>query len=228
MELRDFSYYFDLTDFKHQVVFHNCEYVFDIFKKLEKYIKNNLQPEILGEVRPGATVGQNVFLGRGSVVESGAYITGPAIIGENCQIRHGAYIRANVLLGNNVVVGHASEVSNSIFLDDARAPHFAYVGNSVLGNRVNLGAGVKLANLKLTGAEIEIDKIKTGLIKLGSFIGDDCTLGCNSVCQPGTFLGKKVACHPGALLHGFIASNKIIKVRQDQEETEKLYKCIKI
>ena len=220
MEIKNFAYYFDLKDFKHKEIFNNCEYIFDVFKKLADYVKQNLKPQILGTVMPGAFVGDNVFLGKGSVVQPGAWIHGPAIIGENCEIRHGAYVGANTLAGDRVVLGHASEIGNSIFLNDSRAPHFAFVGQSILGNKVNLGAGTKLSNAKVTFKEIEINGIKTGLTKIGAIVGDNSSLGCNTVCQPGTFIGKNVYGYPLAQLRGFIPSNKIVKIRQSQEITD--------
>lgn len=220
MELKKIEYYFELKDFKYKNIFNDCEYVFDVFKKLSDYIRINLRPKILGRVMPGAFVGDNVYLGKGSVVQPGAWIQGPAIIGENCEIRHGAYVGANTLAGDRVIFGHASEIGNAIFLNDSRAPHFAFVGHSILGNKVNLGAGTKLSNLKVTFKEIEIAGIKTGLTKIGAIIGDNSSLGCNTVCQPATFIGRNVYSYPLALLRGFIPSGKIIKVRQQQEITE--------
>lgn len=217
MEIKNFSYYFDLTDFKYKSLFDNCEYIFDFLKVLPDYIKKHLKPEILGTVMAGAYVDQNVYLGKGSLVQPGAWINGPAIIGENCQIRHGAYVGANTLIGDRVVIGHASEVGNSVFLNGSRAAHLAFVGHSILGNNVNLGAGTKLANLKVTMKEIELTGIKTGLDKIGAIIGDNSSLGCNTVTQPATFIGKNVYGYPLALFRGFVESNTIIKVRSHQE-----------
>lgn len=218
IELKDLSYYCDLTNFEHQELFATGEYVFDWLKFLSDYIRERLKPEILGTVMPGAFVGPEVFIGRGTVVQPGAWVAGPAIIGENCEIRHGAYVGANTLAGDGVVIGHASEVGNSVFLNNARAPHFAFVGHSLLGNRVNLGAGTKLSNLKITFQEIEIAGLKTGLTKIGAVIGDDSSLGCNTVTQPGAFIGKRVYGYPLALVRGFVPSRTIIKVRPTQEE----------
>ena len=217
MEIKSLEYYFDLANFKHKDLFVDSEYIFSFLLQLESYIKNNLKPAILGKVMPGAFVGDNVYLGPGSVVQPGAWINGPAIIGENCEIRHGAYVGANTLAGDNVVIGHASEVSNAVFLNGSRAPHFAFVGHSILGNNVNLGAGTKLSNLKVTMNEIEIAGIKTGLKKIGAIIGDNSSLGCNTVTQPATFIGKNVYSYPLTLLRGFIGSNTIVKLRQNQE-----------
>lgn len=217
MEIKNIEYYFDLSNFKHKKIFENNEYIFDALKKLPDYIRQNLKPEILGEIMEGARVENNVYLGKGSVVQPGAWVRGPAIIGENCEIRHGAFVGANVLCGDRVIIGHASEVGNAIFLNESRAPHFAFVGNSILGNKVNLGAGTKLSNLKIIAGEIEIDSIKTGLTKLGAIIGDESSLGCNTVTQPGTFIGKKVFGYPNMLLRGFLPSDQIFKLRQNQE-----------
>ncbi len=217
MEIKNLEYYFDLSNFRHKDLFAGSEYVFSFLLQLESYIKTNLKPQILGKVMPGAFVGDNVYLGAGSVVQPGAWINGPAIIGENCEIRHGAYVGANTLAGDKVVIGHASEVSNAVFLNNSRAPHFAFVGHSILGNNVNLGAGTKLSNLKVTMNEIEIAGITTGLRKIGAIIGDNSSLGCNTVTQPGTFIGQNVYSYPLTLLRGFIPENTIVKLRQSQE-----------
>lgn len=220
MEIKDINYYIDLSDFKHKNLFDDCGHVFDFVKFLPDYIKKNLQSKVLGTVMPGAFVGDNVFIGKGSVVQHGAWVHGPAIIGENCEIRHGAYVGANTLAGDNVVIGHASEVSNSVFLNNSRAPHFAFVGHSILGNNVNLGAGTKISNFKITRNNIKVDEVDSGLDKLGAIIGDNSSLGCNTVIQPATFIGKNVYGYPLALLRGFINSNTIVKIRQSQVLTE--------
>lgn len=219
IELKKLDYYFDLSNFKHKSLFENSQFIFDFLKALPEYVKKNLNPEILGEVMNGAFVGNNVYLGKGTVVQPGAWIHGPAIIGENCQIRHGSYVGANTIMGDNVVIGHDSEINTSVFLNNSRASHFAFVGHSILGNNVNLGAGTKLSNLKVTANEIEINGIKTGLLKIGAIIGDNSSLGCNTVTQPATFIGKNVYSYPLVLLRGFVPSGTIVKLRQEQEES---------
>ncbi|MGE4558597.1 MAG: hypothetical protein AB7E77_00210 [Desulfobulbus sp.] len=143
-------------------------------------------------------VGKNIKIGRGVLIESGAMIKSPAIIGDHSEIRQGAYLRGYTLVGSRCVVGHATEVKHSIFLNDAKAGHFAYLGDSILGSRVNLGAGTKCANLRFLPGNVSIrvaeNKIDTGLRKFGAILGDDCQTGCNSVTSPGTILG------PGSLL----------------------------
>ncbi len=134
-----------------------------------------------------------IEIGRGVLVEPGALIKGPSIIGDQSEVRQGAYIRGNCFVGQACVVGHTTEVKGSIMLDGAKAGHFAYLGDSILGREVNLGAGTKLANLKLRGNSIRLrlgqEVIDTGLRKLGAILGDRVQSGCNSVTNPGTLLG---------------------------------------
>ncbi len=141
-----------------------------------------------------------ISIGQGSVVEPGALVRGPAIIGKNTEIRQGAYVRGDCIIGDRCVVGHTTEIKNAVLLNDAKAGHFAYIGDSILGNNVNLGAGTKCANLKLTGSEVVIrakrKTFKTGLRKFGAVLGDDVETGCNSVTSPGVLLGKSSLVYP--------------------------------
>jgi UDP-N-acetylglucosamine diphosphorylase / glucose-1-phosphate thymidylyltransferase / UDP-N-acetylgalactosamine diphosphorylase / glucosamine-1-phosphate N-acetyltransferase / galactosamine-1-phosphate N-acetyltransferase len=136
-----------------------------------------------------------VIVGPGTVVEPGALIKGPTVIGKNCEVRHGAYFRGNCLVCDKCLVGHATEMKNSIMLNGSKAGHFAYLGDSILGMYVNLGAGTKLANLKMVPGTVSIrtspsDRHPTGLRKLGAILGDGCETGCNAVTSPGTLVGK--------------------------------------
>jgi NDP-sugar pyrophosphorylase family protein len=143
-----------------------------------------------------------IRLGPGCVVEPGALIKGPTIIGSHTEIRQAAYVRGNCVVGDRCVIGHTTEMKSSIMLDGAQAGHFAYIGDSVLGNSTNLGAGVKLANLKMKKSTVRINAaqriIDTGLRKLGAVVGDECEIGCNTVTNPGTLLGKKCLVYPVA------------------------------
>ncbi|VAX18155.1 Glucosamine-1-phosphate N-acetyltransferase [hydrothermal vent metagenome] len=168
---------------------------------------------------------EQIFIGAGTFLESGAIIKAPCVIGKNCEIRQGAYIRGNVIVGNNCVVGHVTEVKNSIFMNDTHAGHFAYVGDSILGSHVNLGAGTKLANLQFRSRQ-EIDenrindiivrnngeRINTGISKLGAVIGDYTEIGCNTVTSPGTVLGANCWIYPNTTApKGFYPAGSIIK-----------------
>lgn len=137
---------------------------------------------------------EQIDIGPGSVVEPGALIQGPTIIGTHTEVRQGAYVRGSCLIGNRCVVGHTTEIKKSVMLDDARAGHFAYIGDSILGQATNLGAGTKLANFKIKPGTVRVkaggDLFDTGLQKFGAVLGDHAEVGCNAVTNPGTLLGK--------------------------------------
>lgn len=205
---------FDLSEFRHAAIFDRCRYPWEALNKISDYLKTIE----LGNVKeiPGVHLidPELIFIGKGTVIEPGAYIKGPCVIGENCSIRQGAYIRGDLIAGDRCVIGHDTEVKNSIFLNEANAAHFAYVGDSILGNKVNLGAGTKLANLRFDHEEIVIEKIRTGRKKLGAILGDGTQTGCNSVANPGTVTGKNVKCSPCINFGGFIIESSLIKSGQ--------------
>lgn len=169
-------------------------------------------PIIKGLVHPGAFIEGNVFIAEGAKVEPTAYIVGPCVIGPKAEVRHGAYIRGQAWIGANAVVGHATEVKGSIFFDHAKAGHFAYVGDSLLGAHTNLGAGTKLANLKLKGDEVTFKHpqtnalTKSSLRKFGSILGDRSQTGCNAVLSPGSILMPRTAVLPCAHYRGTLLS----------------------
>jgi NDP-sugar pyrophosphorylase family protein len=160
------------------------------------------EPLIRGVVHPGAYVSGRVFIAEGAEVEPTAFIQGPCYIGPGTEVRHGAYIRGQVYVGKDCVVGHTTEVKGSIFFDGAKAGHFAYVGDSILGRDVNLGAGTKLANLALNRREVRVKHPRTGAIigsgltKFSAVMGDGAQTGCNSVLSPGTLLMPGTAVLP--------------------------------
>lgn len=210
--------FFDLSQFPHALLFEKagpCPW--NALEILEAYLKANSFGKIEGEISSNAYLinPETITIGEGSVVEAGAYIQGPCIIGKGCTIRHGAYLRGNVLTGDGCVIGHTTEVKNSIFLNKAHAAHFAYLGDSIVGNGVNLGAGVKCANLRLDKQPIEVlfheELLKTGMKKLGALIGDNAQIGCGVVINPGTLIQKLVISHPNLVLSGFIPEKSIVK-----------------
>lgn len=145
-----------------------------------------------------------INIGEGTVVEAGAYIEGPCVIGKNCSIRHGAYLRGGALIGDGVVVGHCTEIKHSILLAEAKAPHFNYVGDSILGQRCNLGAGAITANVRLDKGLVGVSGIKTPLKKLGVLMGDDSSVGCNVVINPGTLILKNRLIAPCQSIKGVL------------------------
>ena len=165
--------------------------------------RNSFKVYLKGEELPGAAaiypgvalLSDDIELSPGAVVEPGALIAGPTQIGERSIVRQSAYIRGKCLVGRCCVVGHATEIKNSVMLDHAKAGHFAYIGDSILGIDTNLGAGTKLANLKFINSPIRIQiaprqTMEIPLRKLGAILGDGSQTGCNSVTNPGTLLGK--------------------------------------
>ncbi len=157
-----------------------------------------------------------IFIGPGAVLEPGALVKGPCIIGAQTELRQGAYIRGKCIVGARCVVGHTTEMKGSVMLDGAKAGHFAYIGDSILGKDSNLGAGTKLANLKINNQAIRVmvhgSHIDTNLRKFGAIIGDKVEIGCNTVTNPGTLLGK--SCQVFALTSvrtGYYEPNSIIR-----------------
>lgn len=160
-----------------------------------------------------------IYIGENTVIEPSALIKGPAFIGNGTEVRHAAYIRGDVLVGNDCVVGHTTEIKSSVMLGGSKAGHFAYIGDSILG-RVNLGAGTKLANLKMIDSpvtlQIEGQAYETGLRKFGAILGDGVETGCNSVTSPGTLMGKGAMLYPNGTARGYYPAGTIIKVKQNQ------------
>lgn len=212
--------FFSLSEFPYSDVFDGCKHVWDVLKKISTYLQATSLGKIEVDLPPGVYIDNPklVSIGKGSVVESGAYIQGPCLIGRSCEIRQGAYIRGNVIAGDHCVIGHASEIKNSILLNHAHAPHFNYVGDSILGNRINLGAGVICANLRLDKETVKVmvngKKYDTLLKKLGLIIGDDASIGCNAVTNPGTILGKGAMIFPCQNIGGYIPPGSIGKRRK--------------
>jgi UDP-N-acetylglucosamine diphosphorylase / glucose-1-phosphate thymidylyltransferase / UDP-N-acetylgalactosamine diphosphorylase / glucosamine-1-phosphate N-acetyltransferase / galactosamine-1-phosphate N-acetyltransferase len=213
------NHFFSLAAFFHRELFEKAGYVWEALERLLPYLERKKLGLIEVKVPSTAylTRPELISIGIGTVIEPGAYIEGPAIIGPNNQIRNGAYIRGGVITGEGCVIGHATEVKHSILLNSVQAAHFNYVGDSILGNGVNLGAGVKLANYRLDHKDVAIlwqgEKISTGLRKLGAIIGDGAQIGCNAVTNPGTLIGPEAFCYPCENIKGIISSRAIYKER---------------
>ncbi len=173
---------------------------------LQVFDKNKMLDDAAVIMAGACLFDDRIILGSGTVVEPGTLIKGPAVIGNGTEVRQGAYMRGNCLVGNRCVVGHATEMKNSIMLDGAKAGHFAYVGDSILGNAANLGAGTKLANLKMIAGSIVIrmdrKRYNTGRRKLGAILGDGTETGCNSVTSPGTLMGPSSIVYAGVTVAG--------------------------
>lgn len=206
---------FDLSQTGHAALFDGCENAWEALKRLKDYLAANLRPGLNNRCDGRAYIDDRVYIGEGTVVEDGAMIKGPTIIGKNCQIRHNAYIRGDVIVGDQCVVGNSSELKHSILFNNCQAPHFNYVGDSILGHKAHLGAGVKVSNIKLDGANVcvEIDgaPFDTGLRKFGALVGDHSDIGCNAVLNPGSVIGRGSIIYPNVNWRGILPANSIAK-----------------
>ena len=209
------SDYLDLNQTDHAAIFHDVINAWEILPRLAQYLEEQLVPANFGNMMGDPAIGEQVYIGRDTLVESGAYIKGPAWIGPNCQIRHGAYIRENVIIGAGSVIGNSSEIKNSFLFNGCQVPHFNYVGDSILGAKAHLAAGVIVSNLKLNGDLITLrvgdEVISTGLRKFGALIGDGVEIGCNAVINPGSILGRHSLIYPGVSWRGILPENSIVK-----------------
>ena len=234
----EYSDFFESEDSLALKLFDGCRYIWQALDSLEDNINQLLgnRREILGEIMLGAHLSQRpVYIAAGARIEPGAYVLGPAYIGPGVVIRHGALVRENVIMLPGSVLGHASEVKNSLFLPGAHAPHFNYVGDSILGHRVNLGAGTKLSNLGMLSQKdpssgkrptilLTIDgrEYDTGLAKLGAILGDDVQTGCNAVLNPASLVGPRTLIYANlSLRKGYHHADSIIKLRQTVRRIDK-------
>jgi len=174
----------------------------------------DLEGKIEGDVDKNVHMEGAVSVGKGTHVRNGAYIIGPAIIGEDCTIGPNCMIRPHTAIGNNCKVGNAVEVKNSMIMDSSNVPHNSYVGDSIMGERCNLGAGTKVANLRLDEKNIRVvlrgKLVDTGLRKLGVIMGDDVKTGINCSIEPGTIVGENSFIGPNAVASGNIAPHSRI------------------
>ena len=194
--------------------FEKSTYPWEILPQIKEIIKREIEKGLKDytEIAPGVFVGENVKIAKTATIEA------PAIIGSGTELRPGAFIRGNVIIGENCVIGNSSELKNSILLFHVQVPHYNYVGDSILGSHSHMGAGSICSNLKADGKNIFIhgDKeYETGLRKIGAFLGDHADIGCGSVLNPGTIIGKNTQVYPLSMLRGVFPENSIVKKIDD-------------
>ncbi len=211
--------YLDLNQTAHRVLFEHVTNVWEALDKIAVYLQFSLRPGCLAELVGKPYIGENVFIGEGTVVEHGAMIKGPAWIGANCHVRNGCYVRENVVVGDNAVLGNSCEFKNCLLFNGVQVPHFNYVGDSILGHKSHLGAGVILSNVKLDHGEITVEnadggRVGSGLRKFGAILGDHAEVGCNAVLNPGSVIGRNSMVYPGAQWRGVLPADSIAKFRQ--------------
>lgn len=159
--------------------------------------------------------GEDVWVAKDATVFPSAYIHGPAIIGKGAEVRHCAFIRGNAIVGEGAVVGNSTELKNVILFNKVQVPHYNYVGDSILGFKAHMGAGSITSNVKsdktLVVVKSDGENIETGLKKFGAMLGDNVEVGCNSVLNPGTVVGRSTNIYPTSCVRGYIPANSIYK-----------------
>ena len=187
-------------------------YPWEVLGKIEEYILK-IGEELSKE--DYNKVGENVWIAKSAKVAPTAYINGPAIIGENAEVRHCAFIRGNAIVGNNAVVGNSTELKNVILFNNVQVPHYNYVGDSILGYKAHMGAGSITSNVKSDKKLVVIkngdEMIETGRKKVGAMIGDNVEVGCGSVLNPGTVIGRDSNIYPLSSVRGVVKAHSIYK-----------------
>ncbi len=193
-------------------IFDGARYPWEILPKIGDFIValGSTLPEERYEKR-----GDNVWIARSAKIFPSAYIGGPAIIDEEAEIRHCAFIRGNAIVGKGAVVGNSTELKNVILFNKVQVPHYNYVGDSILGYRAHMGAGSITSNVKSDKTLVVVraggESVETGLKKFGAMLGDLVEVGCNSVLNPGTVIGRQANVYPTSMVRGFVPANSIYK-----------------
>lgn len=193
-------------------IFNGCEYPWEVLPKIKDFIIELGQTLSSEEYNK---IGENIWIAKSATVAPTAYINGPTIIGKNAEIRHCAFIRGNAIVGEGCVVGNSTELKNVILFNKVQVPHYNYVGDSILGYRSHMGAGSITSNVKsdkkLVVVKDGTEKIETGLKKFGAMLGDNVEVGCGSVLNPGTVIGKNSNIYPLSSVRGVVVENSIYK-----------------
>lgn len=205
----------NLLDFDRTIakpLFEKFDYPWQVLDELSDFIKElgeSLNPDVY-EKR-----GENIWVAKSASVAPSAYLGGPLIICENAEIRHCAFIRGNAIIGKGAVVGNSTEIKGSVLFDGVQAPHYNYVGDSILGYKSHMGAGSITSNLKSDKSMVTVlingERINTGRKKLGAILGDNVEVGCNSVLNPGTVVGRSTNIYPLSPVRGYVPQNSIYK-----------------
>ncbi|MEE1074584.1 MAG: UDP-N-acetylglucosamine pyrophosphorylase [Acutalibacteraceae bacterium] len=203
---------FDLENRLIAPLFDKALFAFEVLPQIGNFIKK-IGPMLDSSIYENQ--GENIWIAKSAKVAASASITGPCIIGENTEIRHCAFIRGNAFIGNDCVVGNSTELKNVVLIERVQVPHYNYVGDSVLGTGSHLGAGAITSNVKSDKSLVKLksgdEVIETGLKKFGAMVGDNVEVGCGSVLNPGTVIGKNSNVYPLSSVRGYIPPNSIYK-----------------
>ena len=193
-------------------IFQGLTYPWEVLPKISKFIME--LGETLSEDEYDK-IGENVWIAKSAKVYPSAYINGPAIIGKDAEVRHCAFIRGNAIVGEGAVVGNSTELKNVILFNKVQVPHYNYVGDSILGYKAHMGAGSITSNVKsdkkLVVVKTPEGNIETGIKKFGAMLGDEVEVGCGTVLNPGSVVGKQSNIYPLSSVRGFVSANSIYK-----------------
>lgn len=202
-------------------LFDGCVYPWEALTKISEFIINlgNALPKDKFEQR-----GENVWIAKSANIFPSAYISGPCIIDEDAQVRHCAFIRGNAIVGKGAIVGNSTELKNVVLFNKVQVPHYNYVGDSILGYKAHMGAGAITSNVKsdktLVIVKSENGNVETGLKKFGAMLGDNVEVGCGSVLNPGSVIGKDTNVYPLSMVRGYVEANSIYKKKGEIAEKE--------
>ncbi len=207
----------NLLDTQHTIasdIFEGKKYAFEVLPEISNFIKQLIATL---DARKFDDLGGGVFVAKSAKVAKSASITGPCIIDEDAEIRHCAFIRGNAIVGKGAVVGNSTELKNVILFDKVQVPHYNYVGDSILGYKSHMGAGAITSNVKSDKTNVSIaldgEKYNTNFKKFGAILGDCVEVGCGTVLNPGTVVGKNTNIYPLSMVRGYVAPNSIYKSR---------------
>ncbi|NLK74919.1 MAG: UDP-N-acetylglucosamine pyrophosphorylase [Clostridiales bacterium] len=205
----------ELLDVKETIaapIFTGCTYPWEVLAKIKEgilQIGKSLSKDEYNQV------GEDVWIAKTAKIAPTACINGPAIIGKEAEIRHCAFIRGSAIVGEGAVVGNSTELKNVILFNKVQVPHYNYVGDSILGYKAHMGAGSITSNVKsdktLVKVTVGTERIETGLKKFGAILGDKVEVGCNSVLNPGTIVGRNSNIYPLSMVRGYVPENSIYK-----------------
>lgn len=203
---------FELNQTLAGTLFEGATYPWEVLHKISDYIitLGNSLPKEIFEQR-----GEHIWIAKSATIYDTACINGPVIIDEYAEVRHCAFIRGNAIIGKKAVVGNSTELKNVVLFNNVQVPHYNYVGDSILGYKAHMGAGSITSNVKsdktLVVVKNDDDHIETGLKKFGAMLGDYVEVGCNTILNPGTVVGRNTNIYPVSKVRGFISANSIYK-----------------
>lgn len=202
-------------------IFEGCIYPWEVLPKIKDFIIT------LGESlnkEEYEKIGENIWIAKSAKIAKTAYINGPAIIGKNAEVRHCAFIRGSAIVGENSVVGNSTELKNVILFNNVQVPHYNYVGDSILGYKSHMGAGSITSNVKsdkkLVEVHLDDTKIETHMKKIGAILGDYVEVGCGSILNPGTIVGRHSNIYPLSSVRGYVAGHSIYKNKNEVVQKE--------